>query len=430
MAFPLRWLVPIACSTLACAVDDRVPGVAPAAGGSTSSQSGVNSLSPPNVLAPGSGGTGSQSMPVCPEGGCRQIPVAEGTVDHEYNVAFVSSQRYSIAELPVPGDAANRECARLAAAAGLLGSRFVAWLASPGSSAAGADAISPGRSFQHRGGWVRTDGQSVAQSLASLTRGELLHPILLDENGVAPATASAWTGASSAGTLARESTPGALSCLNWTSSAAAESAVIALSNTTYLGEGVTALCSGSNRLLCFGDDSDSELPVAPLTGRLAFLSQATFNTSTGLAGADAICQGEACAAGLTGSNACSSNPGSARVFKAYLHTSTQAAWERFDLSGPNWQRPDGVAWLRDAADLAADAKDRLTGLTVRADGSNALQGVAWVGSQAGTNCGDWSESPQDRAPTTRAEVVDAKGIGAGSSTQCPYNRAGLLCLEE
>jgi hypothetical protein len=431
----LRWLVPIACSPLGCAVDDRTPGVVAPPGENMGTESGVNAASAPNLprRVLGSGGAGTQSAPVCPEGACARAPSAGSSLENEYNLAFVTSQRYTVAELPAPGDAANRECARVAAAAGLPGSRFVAWLASPGSSAGAADEISPSGSFQHRGGWVRSDGLPVARSLASLTRGELLHPVLLDENGVAQTSAgTAWTAVSTAGTLATESTRGALSCRSWASSAASDSGGIALSNSTYLGQGLTGLCSGSNKLLCFGDDSDAELPAVPLTGRLAFLSRAYFNTSTGLAGADAICQSEACAAGLTGSNDCAASPGSTRIFKAYLHTSARAAWERFDLSGPSWQRPDGTAWLREAGDLAADAKDRLTGLVVRADGSYALQGEVWVGNQRGDNCRDWtSTSNEDRAPTTAAEVVDAKGLGAATSaTQCPYNRAGLLCLQQ
>jgi hypothetical protein len=415
MSFQLRWLLPIACSTLGCAVDDRLPGVASAAGGSTSSPSEVDRLSPSNLPQParGSGGTGSA------------IP------ELAYNVAFVTSRRYTVAALPFPGDAANEECARLAAAAGLHGSRFVAWLASPGTTADAADDIDPSRMFQHRGGWVRVDGRPVARSLASLMRGELLHPIQLDENGVEASPQSAWTAVSTAGTLSPESTLGARSCGNWTSSDPADSGGIALSNTTYLGDGLVAVCSGSNKLLCFGDDSDAELLAVPLTGRLAFISRAFFDAGTGLAAADAICQDEACAAGLTGSNDCASNPGSARVFKAYLHTSTQAAWDRFDVSGPNWQRLDGIEWLPEAANLALDAKDRVTGLTVHADGSYALRGVAWVGNQTGANCQDWSSaSSQDRSATTGPHVVDPRGLGGGNSAQCSYNQGSLLCLEE
>jgi hypothetical protein len=499
MALQVRWLVPIALSTLGCALDDRTPGIVSSVDGSTSS--GGN--------APSSAGAGSASVPSCSGAAClalagaREVTlsllvrgdgvggirvlrddgseqpcrdecsirvasgtqlrlaatpglntvlrwsvagcgseptcrlrvdsdlVVEATLELAYNVAFVTSQRYTVAALPRPGNAANQECARVAAAAGLHGSHFVAWLASPGATADAADDVTPAGSFQHRGGWVRPDGLPVARSLASLTRGELLHPIRLDENGAVQTATSCWTAVSTAGTLAPESAPGAKSCRDWTSSDPADQGGIAVSNTTYLGEGFTAACSASNTFLCFGDDSDAELPAAALTGRLAFLSRAFFDPSTGRAAADAICQDEACAASLTGSNDCTSNPGSARIFKAYLHTSSQAAWERFDLSGPNWQRPDGITWLPNAANLAADAKDRLTGLTVRADGSYVLSGLAWVGNQTGANCRDWSSGNyEDRSATTGAEIVDPRGLGAANSSQCSYINASVLCLEE
>jgi hypothetical protein len=480
MAVRPRWLL-LACVTLACAVDERTPGIAPAAGGNTNTPQpalpegdgrgvtlsvvvrgdGLGSISVvrddhPDQLCleecntrvasgtelrltatPGLNTALRWSVPGCGSERTCQLRVdsdlmVEATLELAYNVAFITSQRYTVPELPSPGDAANRECARLAAAAGLHGTRFVAWLAAPGTRADADDDITPSRGFQHRGGWVRPDGEPIARSVASLTRGELLHPLQLDENGVVqPSATPAWSAVTTAGALTPEATLGAVSCRNWSSSDARDQGGIALSSTTYIGEGFAGVCSGSNRMMCFGDDSDAELPAAPLTGRLAFLSQAFFNAGTGLATADALCQNEACAAGLTGSTDCASNPGSTHTFKAYLHTSTQAAWQRFDLSGPNWLRLDGIPWLPAAASLGGDAKDRVTGLTVHADGSYAFQGVAWVGNQTGDNCRDWSStSSDDRSATTGPDTVDRRGLGGANSTQCGYNRGLVLCLEE
>jgi hypothetical protein len=69
-----------------------------------------------------------------------------------YNVAFVSSQRYSVGPMPPVGSAANQECARLAAAVGVHGSRWVAWLAAEGPSLAVGDDITPSQFLQNAAG--------------------------------------------------------------------------------------------------------------------------------------------------------------------------------------------------------------------------------------------------------------------------------------
>jgi hypothetical protein len=256
----------------------------------------------------------------------------------------------------------------------------------------------------------------------------MLHPVLLDEAGVAQVGAAySWSATSVDG-----STSNVVSnCRDWTSSDPADRGGMLIANNTYLGDGFAVACDFPSMLLCLGDDSDAELPAPALTGRLAFVSSAFFDTGSGLAAADAICQREACAASLTGGIDCVSNPGSARVFKAYLHTSAQAAWERFDLGGPNWMRLDGITWLPDARSLAADAKDRITGMNVRADGGYTRDGLAWIGDPSGANCRDWSSrSAEDRAASTGIVIVDPRPLGGANSTDCSYASGRVLCLEQ
>jgi hypothetical protein len=351
-----------------------------------------------------------------------------------FNVAFVTSEVYAASALPRPGDAANQECSRLAAAAGLHGSRFVAWLAAQGPTLDAADDVTPIRFLQRRGGWVRVDGAPVARSLAHLTRGELLHPINRDEyGGVAPSIYS-WGAVTSAGLLYQFAiSEEVVNCSDWTSTDPAERGGLVYNNSISLDGGSVVSCTARNTLLCLGDDSDAEVPVLPKGGRLAFVSTGSFTASGGLGGADALCQREACDVGLTGSTSCATDLGVARTFKAYLHTSTQPAWERFDLTGPTWVRLDGVQWLPSAAALAADGLQQLTVLNVRADSTFGRYFV-WVGDVAAVaNCRDWtSESDADLGMYATALALPNASFGTGIDQSCAPSASTnhLFCLEE
>lgn len=358
----------------------------------------------------------------------------EVTMGLDFNVAFVTSQAYTIDLLPRAGDAANLECARVAAQAGLHGSRYVAWLSAEGPTLDVSDDVQPVGFFQHGGGWVRPDGQPVARSRASLLRGELLHPISLDQLGAVAGTRASWTATSSAGLLARTPVGSVLTCGDWLDDAVDRNGGIASSETTWVGEGYAASCETALTLMCFGDDSDAEVPVPESAGRLAFSSSATFAPGGGLAGADALCQLEACQAGLTGSASCEVDPGTERSFKAYLHTSTQRAWERFDLTGPTWVRTDGVQWLSAAAGLGADGVGRQSSLSVHADGSYQGPLLSWTGNVGrNANCQDWtSTSADDRGGVGRHAIVDSNGLTDLRVESCapPGNEFVLVCLQE
>ena len=314
-----------------------------------------------------------------------------------YNVAFVSDEQYTVGQLPQPGAAANQECARLAAAAGLHGQRWVAWLAAEGPTTAVADDITPAGLLQNPGGWVRTDGAPLASTRSALLTDGLRNPLNLTQTRALAPVAS-WSGVGVTGAVRRNDGTTAQDCNNWTSSA--PEAVGGTTNRDSVGFNWTGSsargCSAVSALNCFGDDPSPEVPLPgrPASARLAFLSTALFSPGGGIEAADQLCQREACSAGLTGSDDCNVDLGTRSTFLSYLHTSLLAAWRRFDRYGPTWYRPDGIAWLPQASNLEQDAAGSLTGMNVHADGTiGEGSNIVWLGRPSGTdNCADWTSS--------------------------------------
>ena len=350
-----------------------------------------------------------------------------------HNVAFLSSQSYLPTELPRAGVEAGAECARLAAAAGLHGTRWVAWLSAEGPTEAAEDDVNARDFFQHTGGWVRSDGQPVARSLSTLTSGQLLQPINLTESrGFAPSNGS-WAGTGLDGNAARAFATGVSDCQNWSTNAAAERG--SDRRVDGVGEFWTgaseSTCDSRQPITCLGDDSDAELDIVPAAGRLAFLTAGEFTPGAGVAAADLLCQREACEAGLTGSGNCAQTLGVARTFLSYLHLQARRAWERFNLDGPTWVRRDGVPWLESASVLAQDAPNRLSALNLTLDLRYLGEGrTVWLGDVAGqATCADWSST----AGLGGASVYDAvtlASLTAGDPSQECSLPARLYCLEE
>jgi hypothetical protein len=349
-----------------------------------------------------------------------------------YDVAFVSSASYFPSQLPRAGAPANAECARLAAASGLHGERWVAWLAAEGPTIQATDDVSPIEFFQHTGGWVRTDGKPIARSLAALIRGELLHPINRTESNEPNPFNGAWSATTLDGNAQRFAL-GVNDCQNWTSNDGATFGGDTLVNgvgDVWAGFFSTP-CSQALPLTCFADDSDQEVPIVPVAGRLAFLSGSNFTPGAGVAAADSLCQLDACEAGLTGGTDCASAPGTQRTFLAYLHTQSQPAWERFDLTGPTWVRPDGVAWMPEAAELANDGSGQLTSLNVTLD----LQytggpRTVWVGDPGGAaTCLSWTSSdPAQLGNLSIYDVANGTPLSGFVTSDCVQS-GRVYCLE-
>jgi hypothetical protein len=351
-----------------------------------------------------------------------------------YNVAFVTDQVYTVDQLPAPGAEANQECARLAAAAGVHGQRWVAWLAAEGPTTAVGDDITPAGSLQNPGGWVRTDGAPLVTTRQALLSGELRNPLNLTQTR-ALAPGAAWSGVGFTGGVDRPDGVNASDCNDWTSTDPA--AFGAITNRDSVGLNWTGSsvqgCSATGALECFADDPSPQvpLPALPTGARLAFASTTPFVPGNGIQFADQLCQQDACAAGLTGSGNCNSDLGTQRTFLSYLHTSLQPAWERFDLGGATWYRPDGIQWLPTAATLAVDAAGSLTGINVLPDGTiDPGSNLLWLGrANSDQNCGDWQDSSITGAYGNADDVGFALTLLGRDMFECS-SPAKVLCLQQ
>jgi len=131
-------------------------------------------------------------------------------------------------------------------------------------------------------------------------------------------------------------------------------------------------------LKCITVYVDQEPPSGDVVS--VFVTQTRYQANLGgLAGADAICQATAVAAGLPGTD-----------WTAWLSDSTENAIDRI---------PDGQYQLVDGTPVAADKADLTDGLLNAAinlsEFGNPTSGFAWTGTQedgtdTGNNCDDWT----------------------------------------
>ncbi len=281
------------------------------------------------------------------------------------NFVFVTSTTYT-------GDfggqtAGDALCQGRATAAGLPGT-YQAWL-STSTSGAGARLAATGAN-----GWIRVDGLPFTSSVASLTKDfQVYYPPVpeMTTSGNPDFTGYVQTGTSANGTAVSGGT-----CGDWTSTAGN-----AGGGSTYAGAGGWTLvelygCSVPMSLYCFGTDINRPVVVSPATGRRAFVTEGAFNTGSGLAGADALCNTEATNAGL-------SNPSN---FLAFLATATASAASRFDLTGLPWNRTDGIPVADTAADLVNNGPS--AAITTHADGTTyTTAALAVTGGASPTTAG-------------------------------------------
>ena len=245
-----------------------------------------------------------------------------------------------------------------------------------------------------------------------------MSPARFDEYGQLASERYYFTGTQPAGTADSIYT----SCTDFST---ADSSLVALgavegttSSWTFGGVGS---CASARALLCLGVDYSTAIAQPAGVGRLAFVGPSV-SLSGGLTEADAVCQDEADAAGLTGS------------FRALLATSSASAASRFDLSGSTWVRPDGMPVLSVAADLLT-VPPLLAPINVEAGGEylgafSSLAGAASA-SALGTlseTCADWTDtSGGTLARQGIANHADSSGFGA-SLGACAGRR--LYCLQQ
>ena len=324
---------------------------------------------------------------------------------------------------------ADAICQKLADQAKLPGT-FRAWLSDNVINA--IDRLGTAR------GWVRPDGAPFADTPAQIVAGAVLHAPLLNELGNDLDSGLMATGTYDDGT-------GGYNCDGWTSGGATSYFVkgdrgAGAGCWTYFG---TGQCDQPFNLYCFGVDETTPLRIVPTAGRLAFISQASFDSALGVAGADALCNTEAVTAG---------HPGS---YKALLATTAASAASRFSLSGTPWVSLDGVPLVTKPADLFQQYPKLLAPFTQLSDRSyvKAIDFSVYSGHQdptapgaANETCSGWTvdtlTSPGASAVVgqpcvTRASAVNGflqtvmvggfnTGCGPSTDPQTPH----LYCLQE
>jgi hypothetical protein len=308
---------------------------------------------------------------------------------------------------------ADALCASAASSAGLPGT-YVAWLSTAATSAASR--------LGNARGWVRTDGLPVADTIGDasggLLGGQIFYPPARNEFGQpGPAEVGGfgadgvWTGSSALGTLETNYVPGTgqvpQNCSDFSTNSASVMGVAGhVEGGTFTWTVADAdVCNEEASVYCFGIDLANPVTVTPVVGRGAFLSSGNMSPSAGVAAADTLCQSEASTAGLA-------NP---THYLALLATTTTPALSRFNLAGPRWVRPDGIAIVEPGNDLTGAL---LAPISVRADGTwpppVALVATGAVApgeiakpATTSSDCGDWS--------ATTAGATENSGLGTDSS---------------
>ncbi len=238
-----------------------------------------------------------------------------------YNYAFVSPVARTGALGGLSG--ADTLCATWAANAGIPGT-YRAILST--TTVHAATRLAGAR------GWIRPDGRPVADLAGNLFGSPwALAPIRLGPNGDDLGPVAVWSASNNGGTLSSNS-----DCSGWASNSSTLTARYGFSNTTseWLDRGAGSGCNSAFHIYCFQVDHNSPLNVAAFAedGRRMFVTSGNFVTSTGLAGADALCAADAAA-----------NPAlSGSTFLAFLATNGASAASRFTSSSTPIVRPDGL----------------------------------------------------------------------------------------
>jgi hypothetical protein len=391
----------LSCSSGTCTVDH------PAAASFTL----VATPAPGSTFAGWSGGGCKGIKPTCTVALTGDLTTTATFAPQSY--MFVTSS------LVVPGRlfgvaGADTECGNRAAAAGLPGT-YHAWISTMGTDAIGRVGS---------GGWVRTDGRPFAKSamaLKTLSNQPVYYPPRVDENGndLGPTRIIAATGGNNDGTNF------GVQCNNYMSTTGSMYVAFATAGTgswaySYLD---SQGCATPAHLYCFRTDLTATITPPAAAGRHIFTSDLAFTPGGGLAAADAQCQLDAKAAGFL----------NFAKYIALLAGSGMPASSRLDLTGPPWQRADGVFVVATAADLASG--NLLAPIDLDADGSMYASRAVWSGaadlvSKGDATCGDWmtptSASSSHYGYPNFGDNPD--WFNSGTLT-CDYVNMYLICVE-
>ena len=351
--------------------------------------------------------------------------------DTELTVRFLLSHNviFYTSETPAPGNygglaGSDARCARLAAAAGLHHEHWVALLATDGPC--------PGEEegpctledrLDGAQGFVNLDLEAVFNTLQQVRDDLVWFPVRKDDTGAERLRDTVATGAAASHDPAPDRT-----CADFTS---LESNVAwgrpSTTRAMMLRQNSNIGCSAARSHYCVSVDYAAA--VEPLTGegRLAFLTDATWTPGGGLAGADALCQREACEAGLTGSGDCDESLGDERTFLALLDADELDAGSRFDAEGPDYYRVDGLRFVA-AARLALPFRQLAprTGLTVLADGTRLTGSLsAWSG-VSNEHCESWTSTSGSARAGSPDQIAD---YNVDNTRPACNTAARLYCLE-
>lgn len=235
------------------------------------------------------GCTGGQTCTITPAG---TVDVFARYFTPE-NLWFVSSAVYK------PGAfdgvaAADMECDRLAAEAGLVERDYIAWLPSTTKSAMQhlLEQVTVGAAASV---WRRPDGELFAVDASDIQQGKIRFPPRLDELGrdvgddALVVTDTLGTGQSNAGTH----------CSDW----ASETAPSVLAGEPAGGTGrftevALTPCNADVHIYCLSAVDNAAVPIEPLSASIVFVSFGTVAGNAGVSAMDALCESEAQAANL------------------------------------------------------------------------------------------------------------------------------------
>jgi hypothetical protein len=282
------------------------------------------------------------------------------------------------------------------------------------------------------GGWYRTDGRVFAPNLAQLTGSstgnyKIFYPPRLDEmgNDFGMTAQVIATGTGGNGTVNINN------CNDFMSATAAVQAGITTGVDNLWTEGVQFAepCGAQHHIYCMRVDGTSgTLSLPTPVARRAFLSSGTYDPSTGIGGADALCSANAQAAGLTTTTG----------FVAFMATPTASAASRLDLSPGTlpYAMVDGTLIVERPFDLIVNGGLILTPINLVADGSGRIPRVVWtgatdptaVGTMAST-CNGWTNKTSGAMARQGFEREASSQWFSDVDAPCSFSAGAVLCFE-
>jgi hypothetical protein len=319
---------------------------------------------------------------------------------------------------------ADAICNQLAAAAQPkpLPGNYVAWLSSTSVSALSR--------LKGATGWVRPDGRPVFNSVDDLSKNRVFYPPRLDESGN-DVGASPWVMTNTNPDGTGYVGPGFSSCSDFSSDidngTSVLSGIASFSDVTFTSN-YGAICSKPGRIYCLGVDRQAQVAVVPAQGRHAFMTLGPWPPGRGISSADALCQSEATAAGLSGTYLA--------LLPQMVAGYQYSAASRFSTSGQTWVRADGIAITQTAADFFTkaffDVPPNLTADGVYRFGAE----MVWTGavtptSTVVTDCANWtSSSSSNSAAVGEAGNTNTMDFFYAGTSSCDDTGRRITCLQQ